>query len=315
MAYRTVLLAVSMVLALGDSLALDIHGHRGARGLAPENTLASFEAALAEGATTLELDVFLSADKVVVVHHDPALNADLTRGPDRTWLSAPGPLVRSLSLSQLRSYDVGRAREGGEVAKAFPLQRPADGQRIPALSEVFDLVKSSGAPAVRLNIEIKQNPYRPGEHDSVPDLVQAVLADIERAGMAERVMIQSFNWEVMRRVRDIAPRIATGYLTLQSGRGPSVNDPRWTAGLKLADHGNSVPRLVKAAGGSIWTPNFRDLSADIVKEAQALGIKVIPWTVNEIVDMERLLNWGVDGLITDYPDRARVAAAAAPKKR
>src|SRR5690606_26290919 len=96
-----------------------------------------------------------------------------------------------------------------------------------------------------------------------------------------------------------APTIPTAYLT--SG---NVRDPAWTAGMRLADHG-SVPRMVKAAGGRTWSPAAGTLSATLVKEAQALGLRVVPWTVNEPADMERILDWGVDGLITDYPDRLR----------
>lgn len=283
--------------------------------MAPENTLAGFEAALREGATTLELDVFLTADKVVVVHHDSALNPDLTRGPDGNWLSATGPFIKALTLAQLQAYDVGRLKAGSEAAKAFPLQKPVDGQRVPTLAAVFELAKAKGTLATKFNIEIKHNPYRAQEHDDVDELVKAVLSEVDRAGMAERVMIQSFNWEVMRRSQTLAPRIPTGYLTLQSGRGPSVRDKRWTAGLNIADHGNSVPRLVKAAGGSIWTPNDDDLTPELLSEAQGLGLKVIPWTVNELVDMQRLLNWGVDGLITDYPDRLGAASKAASPVR
>lgn len=309
MTHRSLWLVLAWFVTLGSSHALDIQGHRGARGLAPENTLVGFEVALAEGASTLELDVFLSADKVPVVHHDAALNADLARGPDGQWLAAPGPLIRSLSVAQLKTYDVGRIRPGSDLARAFPSQTPADGQRIPTLAEVLDRVKARGQPTPRVNIEIKLNPYRPAEHDSVSDVVQAVLAEVERAGLAQRVLIQSFNWEVMQRVQTLAPGIATAYLTLQSGRGPNVNDPRWMAGRRVSEFGHSVPRMVKAAGGRIWTPNFNDLNADLVREARSLGLQVIPWTVNETADMERLIAWGVDGLITDYPDRARQAAA------
>lgn len=306
-------------LAIGHAAALDLQGHRGARGLAPENTLAGFEAGLREGATTLELDVFLTADKVLVVHHDPALNADIARGPDGNWLNARGPLIKALTFAQLQAYDVGRLKDGSETAKAFPAQKPADGQRVPTLAAVFELVKANGTRSTRVNIEVKNNPYRAQEYDEVEELVKAVLSEVDRARMAERVAIQSFNWAVMRCAQRLAPHIATGYLTMHGDRGPSarpsVQDDRWTAGLNIADFGNSVPRLVKAAGGSIWTPNFNDLTQESLKEAKGLGLKVIPWTVNEIEDIRRILSWRVDGIITDYPDRLRSdgeAVSAAP---
>jgi glycerophosphoryl diester phosphodiesterase len=118
------------------------------------------------------------------------------------------------------------------------------------------------------------------------------------------VSIQSFDWRSLRRVQQLAPEIPTVYLTIQTLNNNNVNDPAWTAGLRLADHG-SVPRLVKAAGGAVWAPNGGAVTEALVREAQALGLKVVPWTINEPRDMERLAGWGVDGIITDYPDRLR----------
>lgn len=306
--WMKVLAATGLALLLAaPALALEIHGHRGARGLAPENTLASFEVALREGATALELDVFLTADQVLVVHHDSALNPDLTRGPDGQWLQATGPLLKTLTFAQLQGYDLGRLKEGSNTARNFPQQRPADGQKAPTLAAVFELLKARGGPDTRVNIEIKHSPYAPQDYAEVDALVKATLAEVDRAGLRRRVMIQAFNWAVMQRAQQLAPDIPTGYLTLARGRGPNVNDPRWMAGRVLAEHGGSVPRMVKAAGGTYWTPNHNDLTAEAVKEAQALGLKVVPWTVNEVAEMQKLIGWGVDGLITDYPDRVRAA--------
>lgn len=120
----TALLATVLLWSGAPAQAFDLQGHRGARGLAPENTLAAFERALAEGVTTLELDVGLSADDVPVVLHDPALPPDMARGADGRWLTAPTPLLRRLTLAELQAYDVGRARPGSATARAFPKQRP-----------------------------------------------------------------------------------------------------------------------------------------------------------------------------------------------
>ena len=152
--------------------ALDIHGHRGARGLAPENTLAAFARALSLGVTTLELDCAVTRDGVVVVSHDPALNPDLTRTPDGKWLDRPGPRIRDLTYEQLQRYDVGRVKPDTAYAKRFPDQQPVDGEKIPRLADVFALVKRSGNGAVRFNIETKISPLVPEETTDPEDFAR-----------------------------------------------------------------------------------------------------------------------------------------------
>ena len=291
-----------------SAFAFDLQGHRGARGLAPENTLPAFERALALGVTTLELDVGVTADGGVVVAHDPYLNPAITRDATGEWLAGPrGPLLRSLTFAQLQAYDVGRLRAGTGYASTFATQVPRDGTRVPTLAAVFDLVKARKAD-VRFNIETKAFPSRPEDTVAPEVMTQALLAVIQQAGMQSRVAIQSFDWRTLQLVQKLAPAIPTVYLTTQSATNDNSADPAWTAGLRIAEHG-SVPRMVKAAGGAVWSPNGPAVTEALVKEAQALGLKVVPWTINNPADMERLIAWGVDGLITDYPDRLREVMA------
>lgn len=293
--------------------AFDLQGHRGARGLAPENTLPAFERALALGVTTLELDVGLTADDVVVIGHDPRLNPAIVRDPSGAWIAVEAdkrPTVRALTLAQLQRYDVGRIDPASAYARTFAQQQPADGTRMPTLAALFERVKALGADRVRFNIETKLSPLAPQETASPEQFAAALLAVVRAAGMEERVSVQSFDWRTLRLVQQLAPRVPTVYLSFQSAQMDNTRDPRWTAGLRLEAHG-SVPAMVKAAGGAVWSPNAGALTQDLVKQAQALGLKVVPWTVNEPADMDRLIAWGVDGLITDYPDRGRAAMARA----
>jgi glycerophosphoryl diester phosphodiesterase len=296
--------------------SFDLQGHRGARGLAPENTLEAFARALSVGVTTLELDTAVTRDGVVVVVHDRRLNPDITRGPDGTWLRPPTPLVHDLTYAQLQRYDVGRIDPASEYARRFPGQRGRDGLRMPALSEVFELVRRSGNGAVRFNIETKLSPLAPREAPAPARFVEALLKTVQEAGMAERVTIQSFHWRTLRMVQGRQPRIATSFLTSQQpgsdniqGRGASS----WTAGFQLR-HFGTVPEMVRAAAtdehgdlipGTTWSPNFENLTQAAVREAQSLGLKVLPWTVNAREDIARMIDWKVDGLITDHPERAR----------
>ena len=287
----------------------DVQGHRGARGLAPENTLAAFARALSLGVTTLELDTVVTRDGVVVVGHDAALNPDLTRGPDGKWLEAPGPLILTLTRAELLRYDVGRVRPGGLSALRFPEQVGVEGTRLPTLAEVYALAKKAGNTAVRFNVETKLDPTKPGETPPPEPFAEAVLAVVRAAGALARTSIQSFDWRSLRHVHRIAPEVETCYLTVQAGEdhiqaGQPGASP-WLAGLDVDDHGGSVPRLVRAAGGRCWSPNARDLTKETLAEAHRLGLRVVPWTVNQPEEMAALIDLGVDGLISDRPDLAR----------
>lgn len=302
---KTPLPAALLLVALAvcaPARAFDLQGHRGTRGNEPENTLAAFERALRIGVTTLEMDAAITADGVVVVSHDPALNPAITRDAQGRWLPAPGPLIKSLSLAELKAYDVGRIDPASPYGRQFPSQQARDGERLPTLAAVFARVKALGADEVRFDIETKVFPTRPQDTLAPEDFVPRLLAVIREAGMTGRVMIQSFDWRTLKLVQKLEPGMQTMYLTGRNFDGQA--DGTWTAGLLRKDFA-SAAHMVKAAGGTIWAPAFQALTLEALKGAQQLGLKVIPWTVNEPADAQRLIEWGVDGLISDYPDRMR----------
>ena len=293
--------------------AFDLQGHRGARGLAPENTLPAFATALSLGVTTLELDTGITKDGVVVIAHDPALNPDITRDANGAWLERRGPAIHALTLAALQQYDVGRLKPGTEYARRYPQQKPVDGSRIPRLADLFALVNKSGNAQVRFNIETKISPLEPGETPDPETFTDTLVSAIRQAGMAARVTIQSFDWRTLQVVQRIAPDIPTVYLSAQQrfldniAAGSPAGSP-WTAGFHFKDH-RSVPRMVKAAGGKTWSPYIGDLSEAALAEARALGLPVVVWTVNEPAQIVRMLDLGADGIISDRPDLVRRAMA------
>ena len=303
--WRRVSPALLVLMAL-PSHALDLQGHRGARGLLPENTLPAFERALELGMTTLELDVGLTRDGVVVIAHDRVLNPDFTRDAQGRWLEGVPPAIRDLTYEELARYDVGRLKPGTAYAKRFPRQQPVDGARIPRLSDLFELVRRRGDTRVRFNIETKLSPHAPDETAAPEAMVAALLAAIGKAAVDSRVTIQSFDWRTLAIVQKTAPAIPTVYLTAESASPKTIpldgSPSPWTAGHHASPHGGSLPRTVRAAGGAVWSPYYRDLSPQRLREAHALGLKVVVWTVNAEADMRRLIEWGVDGIISDYPD-------------
>ena len=258
-------------------MALDLQGHRGARGLLPENSIPAFKRALEIGVTTLEMDCGVTRDGVVVVHHDRRLNPDVARGADGKWVAAPAPLIKDLGFEELQRYDVGRLRPGSEYAKRFPHQKAVDGTRIPALGDVLRL-----NPKVRFNIETKISPDAPTETLPPEAFARKLIEEIRKANAQGRATIQSFDWRTLKVVEREAAEIETVYLT--QGK-------------------DSDPHKVAAAGGKIWSPDFRDLTAEKMSTAKRLRLRVIPWTVNEPADIERVIGMGVAGIISDYPDR------------
>lgn len=311
---RPAALAAALALMTAPAAAFDLQGHRGARGLAPENTLPAFARALSIGVTTLEMDAGLTEDDVVVIAHDRRLNPDIVRGADGRWLAGRTPAIRGMTYRELQRYDVGRIKPGSDYSRRFPEQRRQDKVRIPTLEEVFELTRHARNADVRFNIETKISPEEP-EDTAPPEVFARALVKVVRdSGMASRTTIQSFDWRTLAIVQKEAPEIATAYLssqqqTLDNIQAGHREDSPWTAGIRYRDHG-SVPKMVKAAGGKIWSPNAVGLTEALVKEAKSLGLTVLPWTVNDRAEMDRLIDWGVDGLITDYPDRLREVMAA-----
>jgi glycerophosphoryl diester phosphodiesterase len=284
--------------------ALDVQGHRGARGLLPENTLAAFARALELDVTTVELDCGVTKDGIVVIAHDRTLNPDFTRDASGRWIES-APAIAHLTYAELSAYDVGRIRPGSGYAQRFPRQQSIDGTRVPRLADLFALVRARGNERVRFNIETKISPLAPGETFSPEAFAEALLHAITAAKLDSRVTIQSFDWRTLQVVQKRAPHIPTVYLTAEQGSPdniPASGPSQWTAGLQLSAHGGSLPRTIKAAGGAVWSPDYRDLTFERLHEARQLGLRVVVWTVNGERDMRRLVEWGVDGIISDYPD-------------
>lgn len=296
--------SLMLLLALMPAGAFDLQGHRGARGLAPENTLAGFETALLVGVSTLELDIAISADGVPVISHDPALNPDITRDASGRWLQARGQAIHRLTVGEIQTFDVGRINPASRYALDFAEQVPHDGERIPTLAALFERVQALGAKGVRFNIETKLQPGNDVPTATPEIFVRAILDVVRAYSMEQRVSLQSFDWRTLQTARQIAPKLPTVFLTAQLPRFDTVTSGDWTLGLRAADF-DTAADMVAAAGGKTWSPHHRDLSQAVLRRARALNLRVIPWTVNEIADMERLINWGVDGLITDHPDRLR----------
>ena len=245
-----------------------------------------------------------------MVNHNPQLEPDTTRNSCGNWLSEIGPAVRSLTLEELKLFDVSGIKAGTSYHKKFPYQQVVADSRIPTLEEVLLLVKKSGCSNVCLNVEIKSNPTAPDLFAGPGKIVETVLGVIDQHDFMHRISLQSFDWRVLQEAQRLEPSLPTGYLTIQQSRFNNIrpdnkNRSLWTAGYNIDDYAGSLPRMIKAAGGHFWSVYYREITAEQIKEAHALGLEVKVWTVNASEQMESLIQMGVDGIITDYPDRLR----------
>ena len=273
--------------------------------------MAAFRLALALHVDTIETDLAVTRDDVIVISHNPRLNPDITRDEHGRYLAAEGPPIRALRFAELERYDIGRVDPRSSYAKQLPAQSASDGERFPTLDALLALARDAPYP-VRLNLETKLVPDRPDEAPDPVAFAGRVLERVQAAGMLDRVTLQSFDWRTLVAAKKVAPTLRTACLTIETANNDNVaaRDDRpsaWTAGYDLRRFDGSVPRMVKAAGCAIWSPFFRNATDARIAEAHALGLTVLPWTVNDVADMRRLIGAGVDGLISDYPDRLRDA--------
>ena len=315
---KTAALMTALLLALpgtamaqsgaGAQALVQIIGHRGAAGLAPENTLAAFKRACEIGVDAVELDVLVSADGELVVHHDFKLRPEIARSADGAWIAAGSqPAVKDLTLAQLKTYDIGRLQPKTSYAARFPEQVPVDGERIPTFKETIEVFKKSCSPSTRLFVEIKTSPEEP-ELALPPEAVSdRVVKMVRTEEIAERTWILSFDWRNLVHIQKTAPELATVYLTIV---GPGLNNLKpnqpgaspWMAGLDIDDFNGSAPRAVKAAGGRIWSPFYKNLTPETLAEARQLGLLVSVWTPDSPDDLKKLIEMRVDAITTNRPD-------------
>lgn len=283
-------------------------GHRGAAGLAPENTLAAFRRALDIGVDALETDALLSADGEVVLHHDFHLRPEITRTKKGKWLKDfPRVAIKDLTLAELKTYDVGRLRPNTGYARRFPDQEAVDGEPIPTLREVISLLKARQDHTTELWIEIKTSPEKPDLTPSPEKVADAVLGVLREEGVLSRTRILSFDWRSLVHAQRISPEVPTVYLSHTGIRLNNIQPGQpgaspWMAGLDVDDFNGSVPRAIKQAGGRFWAPQYKTITYRRLEEAQSLGIQVFVWTPDTKEEMTRLIEMGVDGIITNRPD-------------
>ena len=324
--------ALAVACALATPVAAQAHGgkrfdveaHRGGLGLVTESTLQSFANGLEVGVSTLELDVQITKDGQAVVTHDRQVPASKCRDTAPVTPGDPafpyvGKYIKDLTLAQVATIACDKPQAG------FPQQRVVANARMPKLSQVFALVRCYGARDVRLNVETKVEAGAPEQTAPREQFVQVTAREIRRAGMLEQVMIQSFDWGSLMRMRQVEPRLPL--VALDNGDFLQIGKPGaspWLGGIDIDDFGGNVVRGAASFGASAISPvqgNPQDgkigdpafvpyTTPELVRQAHDARMTVIPWTVDDPATMAWLIDAGVDGIITDYPDRLRAVLAA-----
>jgi len=287
----------------GAAGLIRVIGHRGARGVMPENTIEGFRFSCDIGVEALEFDVVLSGDGVPVITHNHALSPAAVRGADGNWLADPDIRVADVPLHQLQAYDVGGLDSRSAYGRRFPDQAFLNDVRMPRLAELLDLVSAPRYAHVSLLLELKTDPTDPDIAAARARQVRAVVEEVRARGLSRRTALHSFDWALLDACRAAAPEIPTSYLSMaptgHEGVGEDHAQPVLPEGI------TSLPAAVARAGGQMWCPWFRDLTPALLQEAHALDLPVAVWTVNDPDDIAAMIDARVDGIVTDYPGRVQ----------
>ncbi|GII94672.1 glycerophosphodiester phosphodiesterase family protein [Sinosporangium siamense] len=284
---------------------VEIHGHRGARGLRPENTLPGLTHALELGVHALEFDLAVSADRRLVLTHDLTVSrvtsADTAAAiPGDPLFPYVGKPIKALTLAQLRTLDVG-VRLPKHPNDRFALtQVPVPNTRMPTLGAVLGLVAAYDADNVRLHVELKSNPERPDLSADPREFTEMVITELARHGRLNGAAILSFDWRILGHARELAPD--TGRIALIEKA--TMSSP-WLAGLDLSDFCCDIPSAAVAAGATVLSPDHVLIDAELMDAARRAALPVVAWTVNDRKRAAELIDLGVSGVVTDYPDRLR----------
>lgn len=294
---------------------VEIYAHRGFRAIAPENTLPAYAAALKLGVDVIDIDVNMSKDGTLIVTHDLTINPQITQTLDGKWLTKETP-IKELTLEELKQLQVGRINVHSNFHQMYPHHIDMSDVHIPTLEQVIRFVKQTETYPVRFQIEMKTDPTQPNLSVKPQVMAKALAMVIRQTHIKNRVEVQAFEWQTLVDIQQLIPGIKTGYLTEPdyepANRGMEAeigNGQIWTSPLLAKNYDYDYPEMVKKMGGSFWEPYELCVTKQQIDHAHNLGLKVIPWgwTEQEHTDfnypkIKQLIDWGVDGIITDRPD-------------
>lgn len=288
----------------GDRL-VRVVGHRGARGILPENSMLGFEFAIKSGAPLLEFDVVLTADDVPVITHNHRLHAATFRDENGQFIKHE-PKVVEMNWSELGRYDIGRLDSTTAYARRFPDQAQLDGVRVPRLADLLESVNRPEYRSAFLMLELKSDPDFAQDLAYRRKFVAIVIEFVRQAGLTQRTVLHSFDWNLLQECAQQAPDMPVSFLTQLPVNVETGGEESSQAICPDFRNGETaIPDLVAQLGGAFWCPYVDDLSEELLARAHQLNLVVAVWTVNETADIDRMIKLGVDAIVTDYPGRVQ----------
>ena len=277
---------------------IKIYGHRGARGVLPENTLDSFQYLFDNDIKAYETDILISKDLIPVITHDFRLSPSMTKDSEGNWLEDEDIKIIDLTYDQISKFEVGSLNKLTKYGRRFLNQKKLQNQKIPKLNQLLDLTAKNNNSNLIINLEIKSTPVQENLTPSPAMLAKIVIEEVNKSSLIDKIIYSSFDWRVLREIKNYNSEIPRAYLT-QDQRNIYDQSP-WMDFTPL--HNNvDLPKLIKAHGGKAWHPYHKNINEKNIKIAQSENLPVNVWTVNKEDDMLRMIDYGVDGIMTDYP--------------
>jgi len=287
---------------------IKIYGHRGARGDLPENTLESFKYLFENNINAYETDILISKDLIPVITHDFRLEPSFTKDSEGNWIEDENIKIFDLTYEELLKFDVGSINKLSRYGRRFVNQKTLENQKIPKLSELLDLSSKNLSENLLINLEIKSTPEEENLTPEPEDTVKLIMNDINESSLKDKIIVSSFDWRTLSVIKNQYPEIPRAYLT-QHLTGININQTIYNRSPWLSflpyyeDH--ELPKIIKSQGGKAWHPYRKDITKKLVDISHQEDLPVNVWTVNKEYDMLKMVEYGVDGIMTDYPLRLK----------
>ena len=288
---------------------IKIYGHRGARGDLPENTLESFKYLFKNNINAYETDILISKDLIPVITHDFRLDPSFTKDNEGNWITDENIIIFDLSYDELLKFDVGSLNKLSRYGRRFVNQKTLENQKIPKLSELLELSSKNKSENLLINLEIKSTPDEENLTPTPEEMVKLVMQEVNKSNLQNKIIISSFDWRTLTEIKNLYPEISRAYLSFLQQAGIKIkntiyNRSPWMSYLPFFEK-YELPKIIKSQGGKALHPYHKDITKKLVDISHQEDLPVNVWTVNEEYDMLKMIEYGVDGIMTDYPLRLK----------
>ena len=284
---------------------IKIYGHRGARGDLPENTLESFKYLFENKISAYETDILFTKDLIPVIYHDFRLNPALTKNAQGSWIEDNDIKIFDLTYEELSKFKIGEIDKKSKYGRRFNNQKSLGEIKIPKLSDLLELTSNYISDDLIINLEIKSTPVEDNLTPPPNVMVRLIIDEVNKTELKDKIIYSSFDWRILREIKNLDSKISSAYLTSEL-KGKIYDKSPWLDFMPLYDSDSTeLPRLIKTLCGEAWHPKRKDIDKGMVRISHEEGLPVNVWTVNEKYEMLRMIEYGIDGIITDYPLRLK----------